>query len=97
MAKLQQAFVYASKLQNSQLWRNFQLCASYVACRRLYSSDVELSKNRYHVKRGDFAQLSDTDLKHFEKILPGSSQVLKIVDDVAPYNVDWLKVFKGLL
>ncbi|VDM38457.1 unnamed protein product [Toxocara canis] len=43
-------------------------------------------------RRGPYAELNDGDIAQFERIL-GSKNVL--TSDLDPYNVDWMKWFKG--
>lgn len=52
-----------------------------------------LTAVRYGVRRGDFAQLSDTDLSFFERVL-GKSNV--ITEDLDAANNDWLGCYQGI-
>jgi hypothetical protein len=59
------------------------------------SSDIELTSIRYPgVQRGSYAQLSEKHVQHFRSILP-SERVVTDADDVAAYNVDWLRMVRG--
>ena len=56
---------------------------------------VELTANRYpHLKRGNYAVLSDKHLGFFQSVL-SSHQILYDVNDVASYNVDWMCSVRG--
>jgi hypothetical protein len=67
------------------------ICRSQRCCR----SDVELTSIRYPgVQRGSFAQLNDKHVQHFRSILP-SERVITDAEDVAAYNVDWLRMVRG--
>lgn len=46
-----------------------------------------------HVKRGYFSQVSEEDIKVFERLIP--SRVLTDAHEIAPHNVDWLKMVRG--
>lgn len=61
---------------------------------RLYIKNCRLINCQLHVdaKRGDFANLSNKDLKHFEGIV-GKTNVL--VEELDPYNIDFMKWYKG--
>jgi len=68
------------------------ICHSQQCC----SSDVELTSVRYPgVHRGNYAQLSNVHIQHFQSILP-KERVITDANDVAPYNVDWLRMVRGL-
>lgn len=61
-------------------------------CRR---PEVELTSVRYPgVRRGNYAQLSDRHVQHFRSILP-KERVITETEDVAGYNVDWLRMVRG--
>ncbi|XP_021937077.1 D-2-hydroxyglutarate dehydrogenase, mitochondrial isoform X3 [Zootermopsis nevadensis] len=62
-------------------------------CRR---PEVELTSVRYPgVRRGNYAQLSDRHVQHFRSILP-KERVITETEDVAGYNVDWLRMVRGV-
>lgn len=59
------------------------------------STVPELTKDRYpHIRRGEFAELSDRHVQHFTSLL-GKTRVLTDDDDVHMYNVDWIKNVRG--
>ncbi|XP_069692075.1 D-2-hydroxyglutarate dehydrogenase, mitochondrial isoform X1 [Periplaneta americana] len=63
--------------------------------RKCCSSKVELTSVRYPgVKRGNYAQLSDKHVQHFQSILP-KERVITDLSDVESYNVDWLGMVRG--
>lgn len=53
-----------------------------------------LLKNRYPVKRLDFAQVTDKDVSFFEKLL-SPSRVLTNRSDVEGFNIDFLRTCRG--
>lgn len=54
---------------------------------------VALTSTRYpHLRRKNFANLSDQDLHEFKAIV-GSDNVIQ--SDLDAYNTDWLKTVKG--
>jgi len=56
---------------------------------------VSLTCEQYpNLKRGDFAQLEDSDVQTFTSIL-GPGNVLTQADDVEGYNTDWLRTVRG--
>uniref|UniRef100_A0A146MBK1 D-2-hydroxyglutarate dehydrogenase, mitochondrial n=1 Tax=Lygus hesperus TaxID=30085 RepID=A0A146MBK1_LYGHE len=62
---------------------------------RRYSTSPFLTTERYpNSKRGSYGKLGDAQLAAFERIL-GPNRVLTSEDDVAPYNLDWLKSVCG--
>lgn len=62
---------------------------------RLYSSNKFLTKDLYpDVKRGDFAKLTSGHLQIFERLL-GKDRVITDKDELAGYNMDWLKMVCG--
>lgn len=58
--------------------------------------NVKLTKDVYKVKRGEFATLNDKHLQLFENIL-SKERVLTDSQDVDNYNVDWIKMLRGML
>ncbi|XP_065090993.1 D-2-hydroxyglutarate dehydrogenase, mitochondrial-like [Ochlerotatus camptorhynchus] len=67
-------------------------------CRQLASSHREipaLTKERYPVKRGQFDEVSDSDVAKFESILGGSSRVLTQAEDIQGYNIDYMGSVRG--
>ncbi|KAK3914001.1 D-2-hydroxyglutarate dehydrogenase, mitochondrial [Frankliniella fusca] len=59
-----------------------------------YGTASALTKDRYNVKRGKYATLTDKDVTFFERIV-GKSRILTDAADVEPYNTDWLHSVKG--
>ncbi|XP_054839162.1 D-2-hydroxyglutarate dehydrogenase, mitochondrial [Eublepharis macularius] len=55
--------------------------------------EVMLTSERYEVQRLPFAHVSDRDLSFFEHLMPG--RVITDVDELKPFNVDWLKTVRG--
>lgn len=53
-----------------------------------------LTAVRYGIGRSDFAQVSDTDLSFFERVL-GKSNV--ITEDLDAVNNDWLGCYQGVI
>lgn len=53
-----------------------------------------LQKNRYPVKRGPYATITDADVAHFESLLGGSG-VLKEASETSGYNVDFMGSVRG--
>jgi hypothetical protein len=64
--------------------------------RRFFSSQVELTSVRYkdHVKRGDFATLTEGHISFFEGLL-GKPRVLTDPSDLEQHNTDWLRIVRG--
>ncbi|CAL1529799.1 unnamed protein product [Lymnaea stagnalis] len=59
-----------------------------------FYSNVALTTSRYpNLRRGPFAVLTDQDIHHFEKIIPG--RVITGEDELLGYNTDWLKTVRG--
>jgi len=59
------------------------------------TSVVPLTAERYqNVKRGNYANLEENDVKFFESIL-GTNRVLTQEDELNGYNTDWLKTVRG--
>ena len=59
------------------------------------SSAVPLTTTRYpHIKRKEFAVLSDKDIGHFESVV-GNGNVLQ--KDIDGFNTDWLSTVRGVL
>ncbi|XP_048521200.1 D-2-hydroxyglutarate dehydrogenase, mitochondrial [Dendroctonus ponderosae] len=54
----------------------------------------ELTKDRYAVKRGDYAMLNGQHLQFFTDLL-GSKRVLTSAEECQPYNIDWIKNVRG--
>lgn len=52
------------------------------------------SQNRYPVKRGNFAELSEKDVSQFESMLD-KNRVLTSDDDTQGYNIDWMRSVRG--
>ena len=62
---------------------------------RCMSSAVPLTTTRYpHIKRKEFAVLSDKDISHFESVV-GNGNVLQ--KDIDGFNTDWLSTVRGVL
>ncbi len=59
--------------------------------------DVELTSERYkgHVERGDYAHLASEDIAFFRDLL-GKSRVITDSAELEGYNVDWLKMVRGI-
>lgn len=56
----------------------------------------DLTSERYpHVKRGDYATLSQEDVSFFREVLPEASQVLTTAEDLQGYNTDWMGIVRG--
>ena len=56
--------------------------------------NVELTSKRLpHLKRGDFAKVTEEDLRYFDSILPG--RVLTDEDELDACNTDWMYISKG--
>lgn len=83
----------ASRLSSVQLIARY-ICCSAVSSSSAGSSQVELTSTRYpHVKRGQYSQVTDEDIKVFEDLLP--SRVVTDPDEIAPHNIDWIKMVRG--
>lgn len=54
----------------------------------------QLTADKYAVKRGDFAKLSDEDLSHFHSIL-NPNQMITDTNDLIAFNQDWMKKYTG--
>lgn len=54
----------------------------------------ELTKDRYPVKRGDYAILDNSHLQFFKDVL-GSERVVTNPSDCEAYNIDWIKNVRG--
>lgn len=56
---------------------------------------VELTAKRYpHLKRGNYAILSDKHVGFFQSIL-SPHQIITDANDLAGYNVDWMHSVRG--
>lgn len=64
------------------------------ASRRSLASMPPLTSERYSVTRGNFAELTDDDIRFFKETIPGAG-VLTAEDDLAGYNMDWLGTVRG--
>nr|CAB3236021.1 D-2-hydroxyglutarate dehydrogenase, mitochondrial-like [Phallusia mammillata] len=53
-----------------------------------------LTAGAYNVKRGDFAQITDNDLTHFQSII-GKDHVITDHNDLEMYNMDWMRSVRG--
>ncbi|KAL4708420.1 hypothetical protein ACJJTC_019656 [Scirpophaga incertulas] len=54
----------------------------------------QFSSDKYKVKRHDFSTVRTTDIDYFKSIL-GKDRILTDDQDVAPYNIDWIKNCRG--
>lgn len=66
-----------------------------IVCSRGVHDIPDLTKDRYHVKRGNFNNLTKDHVNFFKSVL-GDSRVLTEESDVASYNVDWLRTVRGM-
>ncbi|KAJ7381501.1 D-2-hydroxyglutarate dehydrogenase, mitochondrial [Desmophyllum pertusum] len=58
------------------------------------SNHVELTRTRYSsVKRGQYSKVTVEDIQAFESFVP--SRVVTDLEEIAPHNVDWLKMCRG--
>ena len=61
--------------------------------RSLLGWQVELTSVRYpHLKRGQYARLTEADVAEFRRVL-GAERVL--TDDLDGYNTDWMRSVRG--
>lgn len=51
-------------------------------------------QDRYQVTRGNYSQVTDTDVKQFQSILD-NSRVLLDEDETQSYNIDFMKSVRG--
>lgn len=58
---------------------------------------IHILQDRYPVKRGNFSQITDSDVKHFESILGGPSRVINSSSDAEIYNIDFMGSVRGNL
>lgn len=78
-----------SKAVKVQLISRYSISFTAARC-----NEVQLTSTRYpYVKRGQYSQVTDEDIKVFEGLLP--SRVVTDVEEIAAYNVDWLKMVRG--
>ncbi|KAJ1556475.1 hypothetical protein HK405_013838 [Cladochytrium tenue] len=89
----------ATIVRRSRFLPPLRPCTRVVTCRGLASSsNVALTADRNpNLKRGGFARIQQSDIDAFRSILSsaGASAVLVDEDDVAPFNEDWQKKFRG--
>lgn len=79
-----------------RLWRNLQSSSKLMT--RYFSTgssfSVELTSTRYNgVKRGQYSKVTEDDIKAFESFI--RSRVVTDLQEIAPHNVDWLKMVIG--
>ena len=55
----------------------------------------ELTSVRYKVKRGPYSVISDSHTSFFTKLL-GSDRIITQADECDSYNIDWLKIVRGI-
>lgn len=61
----------------------------------IFSLTVQIyNQDRYQVKRGDFSQVTDADVGHFQSMLE-NSRVLLDETDTQSYNIDFMKSVRG--
>ncbi|CAH3028411.1 unnamed protein product, partial [Porites evermanni] len=78
-----------SKAVKVQLISRYSISFTAARC-----NEVELTSIRYpYVKRGQYSQVTDEDIKVFEGLLP--SRVVTDTEEITAYNVDWLKMVRG--
>ncbi|CAH0557517.1 unnamed protein product [Brassicogethes aeneus] len=53
----------------------------------------QLTKDRYPVQRGDYAELTDNHLSFFKNLL--GHRVITDASECEPYNIDWIKSVRG--
>ncbi|XP_059618866.1 D-2-hydroxyglutarate dehydrogenase, mitochondrial [Phlebotomus argentipes] len=73
---------------------NWRACRSIRKYCSASSNAPDLTKNRYNVKRGNYAELSPDDLATFEGIV-GKNRILIDATEVESYNIDFLKSVRG--
>ena len=62
-----------------------------------YRHTIALTSERYpNLKRGPYANVEDSDLAIFEKMLPGDGRVLTDSSELEGYNTDWIKTCRGM-
>ncbi|XP_058454629.1 D-2-hydroxyglutarate dehydrogenase, mitochondrial isoform X1 [Malaya genurostris] len=54
-----------------------------------------LTRDRYPVKRGQFGEVTDSDLARFESVLGGKNRVLTSLEEIQGYNIDYLGSVRG--
>lgn len=82
------SYILRKVFSERKLWCNRKF---HISTSRL---SVPLTKDRYpDVKRGDYANVSDKDLKVFEQLIPG--RILSGSSELDGYNTDWLKTCRG--
>lgn len=81
------------QLLNKKVLQSFHKTSKQI---RNFRNEIQLSKDRYHIKRGGFAAVADSDIIHFAKILPKPNQILLGLDETAGYNRDYFKYVRGL-
>lgn len=77
----------------SILWGISHLAKRGLHATLLYLQEVMLTSERYGVQRLPFAHVSNSDVSFFEHLMPG--RVITELDELKPYNVDWLKSVRG--
>ena len=60
------------------------------------NSMPDLTSERYKVKRGPFASITEGHVQFFKKILD-NNKVITDADECYSYNVDWVKMVRGKL
>lgn len=67
-----------------------------VAARSFSSADVVplTAERKAHLRRGDYAALSDNDLATFERILE-PHRVITDKDELVGFNTDWMRSYRG--
>ncbi|XP_044147759.1 D-2-hydroxyglutarate dehydrogenase, mitochondrial [Bufo gargarizans] len=65
-----------------------------ITCRFMsQAKDPPLTAERYGVSRLPFSEISDEDIRHFQKIIPG--RVVTHEGDLKAHNIDWLRTVRG--
>jgi len=59
------------------------------------STDLPLTADRYHVKRGNFKVPNAADISFFNGLMSTAGSVLTSEDGLDGYNIDWLKTMRG--
>ena len=59
------------------------------------ATEAPLTRDRFpNLQRGNFAQVTEDDVKYFQELLQG--RVITDEDELSGANTDWLKICRGM-
>ncbi|CAG8487498.1 2875_t:CDS:10 [Acaulospora morrowiae] len=86
--------------KNVKVGTNFktQRClASLVQKDARKNAEIDFTAEKYtHLQRNpNFSELTQEDISFFQKILPSNCLIIDKQDDLLPYNIDWMRKYRG--